>query len=59
MAVSALLLILLDAIIVSPSPSTARLVFALVVAVVVLLAITAIWLRNSRLERADPASSPF
>ena len=51
MATAALLLLLLDAIIVSPSPSTERLVFAIVIALIVLLAIAVIWRRNTRMER--------
>jgi Ca2+/Na+ antiporter len=54
MAVSGLLLLLLDAIIISPSPTSFRIDLALVVAVIVLLSIAMIWRRNTRLERVGP-----
>jgi hypothetical protein len=52
MAVSALLLLLLDAIIISPYPTTFRIELALVITVIVIVAIANIWRRNIRLERA-------
>ena len=52
MAVSALLLFLLDAIIISPYPTTFRIELALVITLIVIVAIANIWRRNTRLERA-------
>ena len=56
MAASALLLFLLDAIIVSPSPNSARVALAAVVTVVVLAAIAATWRSNLRIERGAKKS---
>lgn len=53
MGTAVILLSLLIIIIVLPSPSITRLVFAGVVVMVVLVAIAAIWRRNVRLERAE------
>jgi hypothetical protein len=45
-------LAILDAVIVSTTPSTTRIAFALVVSLVVGYAILSIWRSNSKLERA-------
>ena len=54
MGVSVLLLLLLDWIIVSPSPGTTRLVIAAALSAIVLVTIGAIWRRNSGLEKLAP-----
>jgi hypothetical protein len=53
MAASALLLLLLEVIIISPAPSVPRLELGLLVGVLVLAAIAAIWRRNALLERSS------
>jgi hypothetical protein len=51
MAGAAVLLAILDAVIISGTPNTTRIVFALVVTVVVGYAILMIWRSNTRLEK--------
>ena len=51
MGTALLFLLLLDGIILFPSPTALRLEIAAVVSVVVLVMIAAIWSRNTRLER--------
>jgi hypothetical protein len=52
MVAAAAFLAILDAVIISASPSTTRIAFALVVSLVVGYAIFSIWRSNSKLERA-------
>jgi hypothetical protein len=52
MVAAAAFLAILDAVIISASPSTTRIAFALVVSLVVGYAILSIWRSNSKLERA-------
>ena len=51
MVVSAMLMVLLDVIVISPSLTEVRILIAILLSAVVLSAIAAIWLRNSRLEK--------
>jgi hypothetical protein len=55
MGTAVLFLVLLDGIILFPSPTAVRVDIALGVTAVVALAIAAIWRRNTRLERENPA----
>ena len=52
MVTAAAFLVLLDAVIISPTPNSARFAFALLVTVVVGFAILRIWRSNTKIERA-------
>ena len=52
MVAAAAFMVLLDAVILSATPDTTRLAFALVVTIVVVYAILKIWRSNSAIERA-------
>jgi len=52
MVAAAVFLVILDAVIVSATPNTTRIAFALIVSLVVGYAILSIWRSNSKLERA-------
>ncbi len=52
MVTAAAFLVLLDAVIISATPDSTRIAFALVVTIVVGVAILRIWRSNTRIERA-------
>lgn len=60
MAASAVLLAIIDAVIISATPTTTRIVFALVVTIVVGYVILTIWRSNKKLEKkaAEVANGP-